>query len=123
MAAGQRWCYEPHPADAGNRNGLATLGSKESRFYEQNKRKRRGPDPGPDLALGAVGHGRLTHVPLADRNLVEPELPSHVASPGWSGSWSECGRQFSDVRLYAAGRGRRRAQQLYDDGLTGDLLQ
>src|SRR5712692_2188682 len=39
MGAGQRWCYEPHPADAGNRNELAALGSKNRGLMNRTKER------------------------------------------------------------------------------------
>src|SRR5713226_10178176 len=39
MGAGQRWCYEPHPADAVNRNELAALGSKNRGLMNRTKER------------------------------------------------------------------------------------
>src|SRR6266481_853496 len=60
-------------------------------LYEQIKPKRHRLDPDVDSGICHVGYGCLLDVLVADRDLVQPQLPPHVAVARRCGSRHQLG--------------------------------
>ncbi len=120
LAAGDGEHQRAPPADAADGDGSSALNQRYP--YENGERKRNRASPEPVSAVGDVRHRRIAHVSVADRNVLEHELPADVPGALRGRVGNSTGGQSHPLYVRRAGHRRSRSDcQLQHHRLAGQV--